>query len=88
MKKILFLSTTLLLLVLLTTCGEKEHLFEREKAPVSQEEEYSFSLDDALSYTGKFQLQNKNLITKAEVKAVSQSMSIGNGLKGLVIMKP
>jgi hypothetical protein len=79
MKKIVFLSTTLLLLVLLTTCGEKESLFEREEAPASQEEKYLFTLDDALSYAGTFQLRNENLITKGEAKAVSQSMSVGVG---------
>ncbi|MDR1201293.1 MAG: C10 family peptidase [Tannerellaceae bacterium] len=80
MKKLLFLSTTLLLLVLLTTCGEKESLFEREKAPVSQEEKYLFSLGDALSYAGKLQLHNENLITKGEIKAVSQSISMSVGV--------
>jgi hypothetical protein len=79
MKKLSFLSTTLLLLILLTTCGEKESLFEREKAPASQEEKYLFTLDDALSYAGKFQLPNENLITKGKVKTVSQSMSVGVG---------
>jgi hypothetical protein len=78
MKKKLFLSATLMLFVL-TACGEKESLFERENAPASQEETYLFTLDNALSYAGKFQLRGKNPSTKGEVKSISQSMSVGAG---------
>jgi hypothetical protein len=76
MKKFLFLTLSLLLLVL-ASCGEKESLFEISEMPAIQEEEYLLPLSDALSYAGNFQLRGENVITKGESKTIAQSMSIG-----------